>query len=70
MQTLASRTTNLGARGRQELALPHNVIMTAGIAVEKSWLDGVQHSFTYALGGHDARRHAGLGRSLHDECRA
>ena len=25
--------------------------MTAGIGIEKSWLDGVQHSFTYDLAG-------------------
>jgi iron complex outermembrane receptor protein len=49
--TTQGSTTNLGARGRQEVALPHNVIMTAGIAVEKSWLDGVQHSFTYDSAG-------------------
>ena len=35
------------ARGRQELALAADVILAAGIAVEKSWLDGVQHRFTY-----------------------
>jgi iron complex outermembrane receptor protein len=49
--TTQGSTTNLGARGRQELALTPNVIMTAGVAVEKSWIEGVQHSFTYdALG--------------------
>ena len=44
-------TTNLGARARQELALPRNVIMTAGIDVEKSWIEGLQHSFTYNSAG-------------------
>ena len=38
--TTQGSTTNLGARARQELALPRNVIMTAGIDVEKSWIDG------------------------------
>ena len=49
--TTQGSTTNLGARGRQEVALSRNIIMAAGIAVEKSWLDGVLHSFTYDSAG-------------------
>ena len=49
--TTQGSTTNLGARARQELALPRNVIMTAGIDVEKSWIEGLQHSFTYDSAG-------------------
>ena len=49
--TTEGSTTNLGARARQELALPRNVIMTAGVDVEKSWIEGLQHSFTYDSAG-------------------
>ena len=44
-------TTNFGARAREEVTLADGVVVAAGIAVERTWLDGGQRSFTYNAAG-------------------
>ena len=44
-------TTNFGARARQEVAVAKEVILTAGLDVERSLLAGSQRSFTYSAAG-------------------
>ena len=44
-------TTNFGAHARQEVSVTDSVTLTAGLAVERSWLTGSQQSFTYNAAG-------------------
>jgi iron complex outermembrane receptor protein len=44
-------TTSFGARARQEVAIGGGVVVTAGLGVERTWLEGSQRNFTYALAG-------------------
>ena len=44
-------TTNFGARAREEVTLADGIVVAAGIAVERTWLDGGQRSFTYTAAG-------------------